>query len=160
MKKRLLSAALIIAVVLVCEVGCQGPQASATTCKTEVIETHWPNGRLRRHREVIRKPDGTLVDQGRQTTWHDNGNKAFEAVYVDGKIEGVELNWHKNGQMRTKAHFEHGIREGSRYTWDEEGHLRKEEHYCHGKPHGTWTIWKKDGSLKWQATYDHGIPQP
>ena len=126
----------------------------------EIVEEFWPDGKPRLHRQVLRSPDGGLVNDGTYTRWYDNGRKEYEAVYVRGQLHGVETSWHRNGQKRTEQHYDHGVRHGVRHDWDEQGRLRREEHYVKDRPHGTWTIWKPDGTVKWQARFDHGKPLP
>ena len=55
--------------------------------------------------------------------WHDNGQKAYDAYFVDGKQHGVSTWWYDNGQ---KHH---------------------EKHYVNGKQHGKYTRWVKDGTV-------------
>ena len=128
--------------------------------KVDIVETHWPNGKLRVRKEVIRAPEGTLVDHGLYTQWYTNGRKEYEAVFVRGKVHGVETQWHRNGQKRTEQHYDHGLRHGPRYCWDQDGKKRKEEHYVKDQPDGTWTIWDKNGRIKWQGAFDKGVPLP
>ncbi len=128
--------------------------------KPEVVEEFWPDGQLRLRKQILLKPDGTSVNHGTYTRWHNNGRKEYEATYDHAKLHGVEIAWHKNGQKWTEQHYDHGPRHGVRRNWDEQGRLRGEEHYVKDRPHGTWTIWKGDGSIKWQGKYDHGTPLP
>jgi hypothetical protein len=143
-------------------VGCShGPReiAVAPDPRVEIVEDHWPNGQLRLRRHVLRQADGTLVDHGPYTTWHDNGQQAYEATFVEGKIHGLETQWHQNGRKRTEQHYDQGRRHGPRYAWDEGGHLRKEEHYFNDKPDGTWTVWDESGRIKSQTSFDKGVPR-
>jgi len=131
--------------------------------KVEIIEKYWPDGTLRLRKRVLSKPDPPApqpLNHGTYTTWHDNGLKAYEAVFVRGKIHGVETHWHKNGQKWTEARYVDGLRHGPRTSWDETGRKRKEEHFFEDKPHGTWTIWREDGRINWQQRFEHGIPMP
>lgn len=139
-------------------------EAVASPCKpdpeTRVIEEDWPDGSLKLRRNVIDAPDGSLIDHGTYTKWHTNGQKAYEATYVNGKLQGVETSWHKNGERCAEAHYDHGLRQGTLRSWDMQGRLRKEENYASDKPHGTWTIWTADGKVEWQARFDHGAVLP
>jgi len=93
--------------------------------RVETVEEHWPDGRLRLRREVLRTADGTLLDHGTYTRWHDNGQQEYQATFIEGQIHGVATRWHRNGQIWTEQHFAHGQRHGPRYTWDEAGRKRK-----------------------------------
>ena len=52
-----------------------------------------------------------------------NGQKWFEAPYVNGKLHGIETWWHENGQK-----------------W-------MERPWVNGQLHGIETLWTEDGSL-------------
>ena len=152
-------------IVLLCmPAGCthgvrKAPCSPPAGC-VEVVEDHWPDGKLRLRKHVLRSADGTPVDHGLYTRWHTNGRKEYEATFVRGLKEGIETRWHRNGQKWLEAHYVRGQRHGTCRTWDEGGAKRKEEHHDHGKPHGTWTVWSRDGSIKWQGRFEHGAPEP
>ena len=128
--------------------------------EVETVEEHWPNGQLRLRKQVVHEPDGTLADHGTYTSWYDNGQKEYEAVFVHGKKHGVVTRWHKNGGTWMEEHYENGKKHGATFVWDEAGRKRKEENYFDGRPHGTWTVWDASGRIKWQGRFDHGNPQP
>jgi hypothetical protein len=130
------------------------------TRPANVDEERWPNGVLRLQREVLRQPDGTLVNHGTFTTWYDNGQKEYEGTYVRGQLDGLARSWHRNGQQWTEEHYAAGQRAGVRYAWDEKGVLRKEEHYVDDKPDGTWTVWDEKGKIKAQQHFNRGAPLP
>ena len=156
---------IVSTVVLLLAAGCRlgDRRVSAKSSSEEVVETvedYWPDGIIRLCRQVLRSPDGTLINHGPYTRWYDNGAKEYEVVFVHGAKHGIATLWHKNGQKWTEGHYVHGQRHGGRYVWDEGGRKRKEEHYVDGKPDGTWTVWDKHGRIKWQGGYDHGVPRP
>ena len=154
---------LLLGALLSLPAGCQPsaakPGVTAVPEKVEVVEEHWPNGKLRLRREVTRAPDDTLVDEGRYTRWYDNGQKEYEGVFVHGKPDGVATSWHCNGLKWIEEHYVQGQREGVRLDWDENGILRKEEHFSEDKPDGTWSTWDAKGKLKTQQKYEKGVPQ-
>ena len=158
---RLFAAILTLALLLLpaCTQQTQEPVPAPDKLAVEVAEEHWPNGQLRLRKEVLTRPDGTKVDHGTLTYWYGNGNKEYEAVYVEGRIQGVETQWHENGQMRTEQHYDNGLRNGPRYCWDNQGNKVKEENYRHDKPHGMWTIWRANGQIKWQQEFVDGLPK-
>ena len=168
MRARTLLVVIIIAFLLCHPAACRHADQTGPTAYTidrqaksvEVVEESWPDGQLRLRRQVLRKPDGTLLDHGTYTCWHKNGLKEYEATYVRGRLHGVETAWHQNGEKRSEQQYDQGLRHGIRRDWDEQGRLRREEHYLKDRPHGIWTIWKGDGSIKWQARFDHGKPLP
>ena len=127
--------------------------------KPDVVEQYWPEGQLQLRKQVLRKPDGTLVNHGTYTRWYNNGRKEYEAFLVRGKKHGTTTRWHKNGRKWSEQHYVNGQKHGASYIWDENGVKRKEEHHFHGRPHGTWTTWDGKGKIKWQGSFDRGVPQ-
>ena len=125
----------------------------------EFVEQHWPDGTLRLRKQVLKNPDGTLVNHGTYTRWYDNGRKEYEASFVRGQKHGTATMWHRNGQEWRQEQYANGYRHGVSRTWDENGTLRKEERHVNGKPHGTWTTWSKNGKIKWQGSFDRGTPK-
>ena len=143
--------------------GCRQP-ARATSVqpapgKVEVVEEYWPNGKLRVRREVLRQPDGTLVDHGTYTCWFDHGGKEYEAVFLHGQVNGVATRWHRNGVKASEQYYANGKRDGPRYSWDENGVMRKEEHFVGDLPDGTWITWDDKGKIKAQQKFERGVPK-
>jgi len=163
---RLLGSAILSA-LLCLPVGCTQADRQArsdhtakeSSEKAETIEEDWPDGQPRLRKEVLRNPDGTLVNHGRYVRWYANGQKEYEAVFVLGRKHGIATRWHKNGCKWVEEVYNHGKKHGVTFVWDENGRKRKEEHHFNGKPHGTWTVWDKDGRIKSQGTFDHGRPK-
>jgi antitoxin component YwqK of YwqJK toxin-antitoxin module len=125
--------------------------------KLETVEDHWPNGQLRLRKQVLHREDGTVVDHGSFERWHDNGEKEYEAVFVNGKKEGTTIRYHKNGRKASQQEYKDGERHGRCVSWDDSGRMVKEENWADGKPHGTWRVWQ-DGKVKWSHIYVHGKP--
>ena len=155
--------AYVPAILCLAVSGCHAPGRTASSQpsseKPQVIEDHWPNGKLRLRHEVLRQPDGTTVENGTYTTWFDNGVKEYEGVYVHGRLEGLATRWHRNGVKESEQYYTNGVRNGPRFMWDENGLLRKEEHFVDDKPDGVWTTWDEKGRIKAQQTYDKGVPK-
>jgi antitoxin component YwqK of YwqJK toxin-antitoxin module len=143
-----------------CTHGGRSASAARPGEQVQAVEEYWPNGKLRLRKQVLKTPDGALVNHGAYTRWHDSGRKEYEAVYVEGKLEGVETTWHKNGQKWIEAHYADGQKHGPRYIWNESGTKIKEEHYVHGKPSGTWTSWKSSGKIRSQHTFEDNNTDP
>ncbi len=143
--------------------GCHAPQRSAPPAKpgekSEVLEDYWPSGKLRLRHEVLRRPDGTTVENGQYTTWYDDGAKEYEGTYVDGRLAGVATRWHRNGVKESEQSYANGLRNGPRFNWDQNGVLRKEEHFADDKPDGVWTTWDEKGRIKARQVYDKGVPK-
>ena len=87
---------------------------------------------------------------------HENGQKASETTFKDGKPEGLATIWHKNGQKRSEDAFKDGKREGPTTMWYDNGQKWEEANYKDGKPAGPYTSWHKNGQKQSEATFKDG----
>ncbi len=142
-----------------CRHGTREASSDRSLGEVRIVKQHWPDGRLRLRKQVLKQPDGTLVNHGTYMLWYDSGRKEYKATFVWDKNHGVATRWHKNGQKSVEEHYSYGKRHGTRRTWDEDGVKRKEEHHVDDEPDGVWTVWDKHGRIKWQGRFDHGIPK-
>lgn len=127
-----------------------GVREVPTDQKIEVVEQSWPIGRLRMREHIRRDAEGKPIRSGLYTRWHENGNKEYECVFVNGLKHGVETRWHRNGKMWSQATYHLGEKHGVTTVWDQNGNRRKEEMHCHGEPCGTWTVWNSKGKIRAQ----------
>ena len=51
---------------------------------------------------------------------HENGQKAEEGTFKDGKLEGLVTKWYENGQKQSETTYKDG-KAVSMTIWDEEG---------------------------------------
>ena len=87
---------------------------------------------------------------------HENGQKASETTFKDGKPEGLATMWHKNGQKRSETTFKDGKPEGPTTMWYDNGQKWEEANYKDGKPEGPYTSWHKNGQKQSEATFKDG----
>ena len=87
---------------------------------------------------------------------HENGQKASETTFKDGKPEGLATMWHKNGQKRSETTFKDGKPEGPTTMWYDNGQKWEEANYKDGKPEGPYTSWHKNGQKQSEGTFKDG----
>ena len=136
----------------------QHPRMHTAPADVRIVEETWPDGTPRSRQQVYTSADGTAINHGLLVRWYDNGQREYEAMFVDGHKEGTATRWHRNGQKWTEERYKKGKKNGTCVTWDESGDKVKEEAWTFDKPHGTWTVWKR-GKIKWQGRFEHGVPQ-
>jgi antitoxin component YwqK of YwqJK toxin-antitoxin module len=129
------------------------------TPRHETVEEHWPDGKLRERKQVLRLEDGTTVDDGPFERWYNDGTKEYEAVFVRGKKEGTTVRYHRNGKVASRQQYRDGVRNGPSVSWNDKGEKVKEENWADGRPDGTWTVWE-DGKVAWTHRFVHGDPDP
>ena len=78
-------------------------------------------------------------------------------VDKEGKKQGKETWWHPNGQRKYEALNRNGIRDGRFTAWYSTGIKWYEGYEHHGKPESTLTYWHPNGKMKSQALYRDGI---
>jgi uncharacterized protein len=88
------------------------------------------------------KPLGRLVGT------YENGRKAWEHNFVNGRKEGIHRRWYENGQKELEVPFVNGIMSGKRTNWCNNGQKCGEVTYVNGEKHGIEIRWHSDGQ-KW-----------
>jgi len=71
-------------------------------------EEKWPNGKPMVIREVKKTANGKVVNHGKYTSWHENGQKSREATYLEGKLHGLLTDWDKDGNVTLQANYANG----------------------------------------------------
>lgn len=85
---------------------------------------------------------------GKWTEWHENGAKALETSYVDGKEHGAHLEWFPDGTPQREARHEAGQLVGGEKVWSAPGKKRSEGSYQQGRRTGTWRFYDTAGTLE------------
>jgi antitoxin component YwqK of YwqJK toxin-antitoxin module len=67
------------------------------------------------------------------TSFYQNGQKASEEYYVDGKKQGKSIGWHENGQQKLEVNFVDGKEQGKAINWDKNGQKQLEINYVDGE---------------------------
>lgn len=96
---------------------------------------------------VNRKQEG--LNQG----WHENGEKKFECIYVNGKLDGLYQEWYSNGQKYKEYNYVNGVKEGLHQLWYDNGQKYNEFTYVNGKIEGLYQEWFKNGQKNIECTY-------
>ncbi len=73
------------------------------------------------------------VENGIVTTYHKNGNKHTECMYVDGKRHGLYQAWYDNGQKYTDTYYVDGNFDGLAQVWEQNGNIMMIKIYKNGK---------------------------
>ena len=63
---------------------------------------------------------------GKETWWHENGQKEIEQNYIDGKRDGKSTWWYENGQIKFEGIFKDGELNGKATGWHEDGQIEGE----------------------------------
>ena len=88
--------------------------------------------------------------------WHENGELAIEANYVNGKQEGLARMWWDNGRPWSERNYVNGETEGWHRVWHENGELEFERTYVNGKIEGLNRWWHYNGELKGENNLVNG----
>lgn len=146
-----------------------GPETGAGGRRVTKYTKEWTDDYHNRNRVVysaytraIRDEKGTEftveVWHGRATGYHENGQKAWEGEYRDGKREGPFTTWAANGTRTGLSQVEGGLVHGTSTQWAADGRKIREETYQRGKLHGEARWWAPDGKLATTGTYREGVP--
>lgn len=86
-------------------------------------------------------------------TYHQNGKKAFDAHYKNGKLDGYYQTWHDNGKPWKKINIESGNNTGAREEYYPNGNLKSKKNYFAGEKYGVSTFYYPSGKLKEESIY-------
>lgn len=86
--------------------------ASIAGCKEQVWvqEQRYLNGNLKMSREFIKDAQNGCINHGTYTRYYENGFKAEEGQYVQGKKHGPWTKWDDAGNQTSEEVFDHGDR--------------------------------------------------
>ncbi len=110
-----------------------------------IVHDMRPTLRRRARQVAAALPEGFT---GTWTTWHVNGQKAYEIEYKDGKRNGALISFHDNGRKSFEQYYVEGTCSGSDRGWCADGSKMYEGQYVSGQRDGTWTHWYQDGRLQ------------
>ena len=96
------------------------------------------------------KQDGLFVQ------WNEVGQKEAEINFKDGKENGLWTRWHNNGQKEQEIYFKDGKEDGLWIEWDKNGQKSSEANYKNGKGHGLAVIWHQNGQKKSEENWKEG----
>lgn len=91
--------------------------------------------------------NGKALKQGKWQFWYEDGEKRYDAEYLDDKPVGQHVWWHANGQKETEGRYEDGEPVGQWQYWHDSGLLSAQGEFVHGKKAGRWLRWNEDGRL-------------
>lgn len=134
-----------------------GGGSAAVRPPLQISEKTWPNGRLF-IRENYYLADGgrRRVLHGVRTTWHDNGEKASEDTYKDGKLDGPSVRWRTDGKKEVEGAWQDDREEGVWTWWQPTGDLHSRCIYRNGHIVGRKTYWNAAGTVIREEDYDDG----
>ena len=87
------------------------------------------------------------VPQGKQITYHDNGQKQLEVMVDNGKREGPYTEWYPNGQVRSIGRYSQDQLHGEIKYWFDDGRPWAVNNYFKGSPVGHWIEWDEQGNV-------------
>lgn len=154
----------------------------ATFVERQVVNSKYPDDKIRWERQVARYSDnrfvadgyyreyypngqlfveGTYKDgrqEGAWTYWYDDGTENRQVTYKNGKPDGAWESYRADGTLAAVRSFKGGRRDGAWIVYDETGEQPlREQHYVDGKPNGVWKQWFPSGQLHRQVTLKDGL---
>jgi antitoxin component YwqK of YwqJK toxin-antitoxin module len=103
------------------------------------------------------------VRDGGTTAYHENGNKALEATFSGGKLNGPMRRYYPNEVVAEISSYREGELSGEQKSFHKNGKLRQEGSFEAGKPTGTHTTYHPTGEklsvTPFQNGEIHGVVQ-
>lgn len=106
--------------------------------------------------------------EGRYEEWYSNGQKKYDAYFIEGKRNGICLGWYLNGQKESEEQWKDGQLNGKTRYWTENGELKYDLSFVHGENIHQKTVrydyltylpekYNLDSTLRWPLIiYLHG----
>ena len=107
------------------------------------VREHFANKELKR--DAIYR-NGKL--QGLARGWHDNGRLDYARTYSAGLEDGTHEGWYEDGSRRFEYHFTNGISEGVSKQWYRNGTPYTLFHFVNGQETGRQQMWDTAGKLR------------
>ena len=96
-----------------------------------------------------------FILHGKQSWFYENGAKQYEAVYNNGKIEGMENYWNQNGELNwSRDHTPFGINLFTKYWPD--GKKKSQSSWVGLTAHGATFNWNTEGKLIREMMFNKG----
>ena len=96
-------------------------------------------------------------ENGMWIRYREDGLKYSETPFVDGKQHGTMIIYREDGSKREEYVFENNYQISSKiFNYYGYGLKRSETPYVDGKKHGTWIRYNEDGSKKEETLYENG----
>jgi len=88
----------------------------------------------------------------------------FERIYLNGKKDGLSISWYENGQKADERNYRNGKQEGSGaygeaglwISWHPNGQKHLEGNYRNGKKEGLWIDWYLNSQKSSEGNYRNG----
>ena len=107
-------------------------------------------------KHLKKHPKKQYVEDGKRTSWYENGQKKNDSFYKDDKMEGKFTSWYEDGQKITESNHKNDEYDGNWTSWYEDGQKVSEGKYINGKKEGKWTEWDESGKITVQENYKDG----
>ncbi|MCL4732063.1 MAG: hypothetical protein KJ044_16720, partial [Planctomycetes bacterium] len=130
-----------------------GPLLAQKPIKVEWREVKYPSGKLKEKYAVQVDKNGRETRFGDAWEYHENGAKAAEGKYHDGKKEGRWRWYYETGQLREEGLLAQDVRWKTWTSYHPNGKKRQEGDYDAGKRTGKWTWWYANTKKREESGY-------
>ena len=96
------------------------------------------------------------ITDGHKKIYYLNGQLSGQGEIKNKKENGLWIYWHENGQKAREGSFDEGKRTGTHTYWYPNGNLRGVGNFKNDKYDGKWTMHKEDGSETIEQFYKDG----
>jgi len=106
---------------------------------------------------IVFLPDEADPYTGKYLCKHNNGQKAKEGNYKDGKLDGKWTVWFESGEKGSESNYKKGKLDGKSTWWNKRGQKIRQKSYKNGKLDGKLIEWFQFNSeIKREESYKNG----
>jgi len=89
----------------------------------------------------------------KEVRFFPNGEKEFEAEYLNGELNGESRQWYSNGNLWVEEGYLDGLKHGAFTVYSDDGEKSFSGEYDEGVKKGRWNFWDNKGNLVKSENY-------
>ncbi|MCX6272703.1 MAG: hypothetical protein NTU44_16100 [Bacteroidetes bacterium] len=99
---------------------------------TGIVKDYYKSGKVQCEFKLL-SDDPEVYADGVALWYYENGNKAQESIYKNGKVNGNSKSWYENGKLKSEGTILDTVQDGRWVYYHENGKLWSEMSYKEGK---------------------------
>ena len=96
---------------------------------------------------------------GKVREWAKNSEKVFEAEYINGVQQGIEMQWYASGRKKLEVNYLDGVADGTCTEWYENEVKKSVGFFKQGKEEGEHNWWYSNGAKDQTVNYKNGLAE-
>jgi antitoxin component YwqK of YwqJK toxin-antitoxin module len=100
---------------------------------------------------------GSGAKLGPYIKWDQDGNKRFQAYYINDQPQGVMTTYYTDERKEEEKEYRNGVLNGRWTQWNRDGDKVAEGTFAAGKKNGKFRYWDRHGDLSSEGSYRNNL---